>query len=179
VIHGDQYLKVLTGFSGDSNPLVIAALAEGVGAAKAAFLTEENEAAFAAYVRRVLGPSLRRFGLDRGPKEDEAISLVRPTLVAWLGDEGKDEEVLARAETLARSFMRDRGSIDPSLVGPVLRLSAIRGDSTLFEEYRRRFESATAPTDREPYLKALGDFRDPELRRRALAYDLSGPLRPH
>ena len=178
-IHGDQYLRILAGFSGDSNPLVIASLASGLGEAREAFLTEENETLFAAYVRRVLGPALKRFGIDRAPNEAEAVSLVRPTLYGWLGNEGKDEEVLAHAESLGKSFRRDRGSIDPSLVDQAIRLSAIRGDSTLFEEYRRRFESATAPTDRESYLKALGRFRDPKLRQRALDYNLRGPLRPH
>jgi alanyl aminopeptidase len=177
-IHGDEYLHILAGFSGDSNPLVISALAAGLAAAKESFLTDENETAFAAYVRRVLGPALRRYGPDRKPGEDESISLARPILFGWLANEGKDEEVLARAESLARSFLKDRGSIDPSMVEPALELSAIRGDSTLFEEYRRRFESATAPTDRQPFLMALGTFRARELRRRALAYDLTGPLRP-
>ncbi len=177
-IHGDQYLRILAGFSGDSNPLVIASLAAGLSDLKEAFLTEENEDLFAAYVRRVLGPAAKRFGLDRAPKEQEAISLVRPALYGWLGDVGKDEEVLAHAESLARSFRKDRGSIDPSLVAVAVKLSAIRGDSTLFVEYRGRFESAAAPTDRESYLKALGKFRDPALRRRALDYDLKGPLRP-
>jgi hypothetical protein len=146
--------------------------------AKESFLTEENQDAFAGYVRRVLGPALRRYGLDRKPKESEAVSLVRPALYGWLGDEGKDARVQAHADSLARSFLRDRGSIDPSLIRVSLGLSAIRGDTRLFEEYRGRFESATVPTDRELLLRAIGNFREAPLRARALAYNLSGPLRP-
>jgi alanyl aminopeptidase len=177
-IHGDQYLEVLAGFSEDSNPLVIQSLAGALHDVEDEFVVEANERGFAAYVRRLLGPALRRFGLDRKPGEDEAVSLVRPSLYDWLGDEGHDEEVLARAEALASSFLRDRRSVDPSLIAQSLRLAAIRGDSTLFREYQRRFEGATVPADRERFLEALGTFRDPALRRRALDYALTGPLRP-
>jgi alanyl aminopeptidase len=177
-IHGDHYLEILAGFAGDANPTVISALATGLSRVKATFLTSENEASFAVYVRRVLGPALDRFGLDRKSGEEDAVSLVRPTLYAWLGDEGRDERVLTHAERLARSFLADRGSIDPSLVKQALALAATRGDSALFNEYRRRFETTDIPTDREPLLNALGSFRDPTLRSRALSYALTGPLRP-
>ena len=177
-IHGDQYLEVLAAFSGDTNPLVIDAIADALENMEIAFVTEANEAAFAAYVRRVLGPALRRFGLARAPNEDESISLVRPVLYQWVGDKGRDERVLAHADSLAAAYLRNRASIDPSLVEPVLRLSAIRGDSLLFHQYRYRFETATVPSDRENFLRALGHFRAPELRRRALDYARTGPLRP-
>jgi alanyl aminopeptidase len=177
-LHGDQYLQILSGFSGEENPLVLSALVASMDAVMEGFVTEPMEDAFAAYVRRVLGPALRRVGLDRAPGEAEAISLVRPALLGWLANEGKDDAALARAEEMVRSFLKDRGSIDPSLVAEVLALSAIRGDEALFEEYRKRFESATAPTDRKPLLTALGNFRDSALRRKALDYALTGPLRP-
>ena len=177
-IHGDQYLEILAGFAPDSNPSVIRTIAQSLGSLEEAFVDGSNEQAFAAYVRRVLGPALRRFGLDRAPNEEEAVSFVRPSLYDWLGDEGKDDQVLAHAEALARAYMKDRKSVDPSIIGQVLRLAAIRGDSTLFEEYRHRFETTTIPSEREDYLRALGTFRAPELRKRALAYALTGPLRP-
>ncbi|HYJ31917.1 MAG TPA: M1 family metallopeptidase [Candidatus Binatia bacterium] len=177
-IHGDRYLEALAGFSEDSNPLVIQSLANALTGVEDVFVTDTNEGGFAAYVRRLLGPAMRRFGIDRKPGEDEAVSLVRPSLYDWLGDEGHDEEVLGHAEALAASFLRDRASIDPSLIAQSLRLSAIRGDSTRFGEYQRRFEAATVPAERGYFLSALGTFRDPALRRRALDYVLTGPLRP-
>jgi len=177
-LRGDHYLEALAGFAGDSNPLVISALSRALTGVEESFLTHENEQGFAVYVRRLLGPALDRFGLDKKPGEDEAVSLVRPALYGWLGDEGMDDRVLTRSTELARSFLNDRRSIDASLIGPVLRLSSIRGDAALFEIYRQRFEAATVPADRERFLMALGNFRDPELRRRALEYTMKGPLRP-
>jgi hypothetical protein len=106
------------------------------------------------------------------------VSILRPTLLDWMADEGRDDAALTRAEQLAQSFRADRGSIDPSLVNVVLRLSAIRGKVDLYEEYQKRFEQATAPTDRDPLLEAMGSFRDPTLRYRALAYSLGPTVRP-
>jgi len=59
-----------------------------------------------------------------------------------------------------------------------LRLAAIRGDDKLFDEYRQHFETTQIPADRQRYLLALGDFRKPEMVKRAMAYPLEGKLRP-
>jgi aminopeptidase N len=179
VLHGDDYLRLIEAFANDPEPSVDGALVPALHTVKRAFIPTEMESSFAAYVRRVLGPSLRRIGFQRMPDEAEAVSLLRPRLVDWLADDGQDETVLAQAESLARSFRNDRNSVDPSLVETVVRLSALRGNSTLFDEYRRRLEESTVPTDRTTYLQALGSFREPALRERALAYALTGPVRPH
>ena len=179
VIQGDDYLRLVAGFAQDPRTEVIGVLPGALGGIQVQFITPDLEESFAAYVRRVLGPGLKRIGLDRTPGEDEAVSLVRPRLIGWLADEGKDETLLAHAEQLARSFIADRSSVDPSLIGVALSLSAIRGDASLFNTYRARFEAATVPTDRQPFLSALGSFRDPKLREEALSYVLTGPLRPH
>ncbi|HKQ18708.1 MAG TPA: M1 family metallopeptidase, partial [Candidatus Eisenbacteria bacterium] len=178
-IHGDQYVAILAAFEREENPVVLSALSDALGKIKATFLTDANRESFAVAVRRILGPALKRYGIERTAGEAEAISLIRPQLIGWLADEGQDEATLAHAERLAREFLKDRGSIDPSLVSVSLQLSTIRGDQALFEEYRKRFETTTVPTDRHPFLSALGSFRDPTLRARALRYVLTGPIRPH
>ena len=177
-VKGDDYLRTLQGFATDPRPEVVTAVITSLGRVKGAFVTTDLEPAFAAYVRQVLRPAALRFGLERKEGEEEAVSLLRPALLEWLADDGRDETALAHAEQLAKSFRADRGSIDPSLVVPALRLSAIRGNADLFEEYRKRFEEATAPTDRDPLLAAMGSFRDPALRDRALAYTLGPTVRP-
>jgi alanyl aminopeptidase len=179
VLHGDRYLRLIESFANDPEPSVDGALARALNTVKRAFIPTEMESSFAVYVRRVLGPSLRRIGFQRPSGEAEAVSLLRPQLVDWLADDGQDEAVLTQAEALARSFRNDRNSVDPSLVETVVRLSALRGDATLFDEYRKRLEESRVPTDRTTYLQALGSFREAALRKQALDYALSGALRPH
>lgn len=178
-VHGDDYVSLLEKFGADEDPNVVSTLTGPLSTIQTTFVDEGMEDAFATYVRRVLGPAAQRFGLDRAPGEAPAVSVVRPQLLSWLADEGKDEKALAHAEHLASMFLTDRGSIDPSLVGTALRLSALRGDAARFADYQKRFEAATAPTDRDPFLAALGSFRDPALREKALAYALSDQVRPH
>jgi hypothetical protein len=133
---------------------------------------------FAAYLRATLRPALDRFGMEPRPGEPEAVTLLRPQLLARLGGGGQDADVRAFAAAQARAYLADPKTVDPSIAGTVLSLAAIEGDAALFETYRTRFEAATGPADRDRFLGALGDFEAPELLEKALAYALAGPLRP-
>lgn len=177
-LHGDDYLRAVSQFAAEPEPLVLSSVVSALTKVKIAFVPEGHEAAFAQYVRRTLGPAYERFGFDRKPSEAEAVSLFRPQLVAWLGDEGQDEAVLARAQETARRYLADPASVDPSLVSTVVTLSALGGDRALFDIYRQRFEEAKIPSDRTRFLAALGAFRDPALVEDALRYAVEGPLRP-
>jgi hypothetical protein len=135
------------------------------------------EEPFADFVRRTLTPVMERFGREARLGEDEEIALVRPRLLSWLGDTGRDEATLDYAEQLSRSYMEDASSIDASLAGVSLQLAATRGGKELFDEYKNRFETTEIPAERWRYLRALGKFRDPELVEAAFQYALEGPLR--
>jgi alanyl aminopeptidase len=75
--------------------------------------------------------------------------------------------------------MNDSSSIDPALASVSLRLAAIQGEKSLFDEFRKRFEAATTPADRVRYLTACGSFRDPKVIEEALDYLKKGPVRPN
>jgi alanyl aminopeptidase len=176
-LRGDEDLRLLGGFASDPRPEVIDALMEHLEKIKEAFVVGDLKGPFVDYVKRTLTPALRRFGKAPVVGEDAAVSVVRPDLLEWLAVEGQDEAILDYADTLARSYVEDPASIDPTLASVALRLSAVRGDMTLFKEYRRRFEKARVPADRRRYLDALGSFRKKEVVEAGLAYSLDGPLR--
>ncbi|HEX2254908.1 MAG TPA: M1 family metallopeptidase, partial [Thermoanaerobaculia bacterium] len=174
---GDEYLRLLSAFAGDPRPEVADTLVAGLAKVRDAFVPADLEEPFAAYVRRTLRPALDRIGLERRAGEPESATLLRPTLLAWLGDEGRDPEVREHARRLARLYLEDPARVDPALGGTVLELAAIDGDLALFEAYRQRFEQSKVPLERDRYLDALGAFGSPEVQERALAYALEGPLR--
>lgn len=178
VIGGDDYLRHLNSFANDPDRQVVGTLLGALEKVREAFVTASNEEIFALYVQRTLGPALKRIGMSRVEGEDEEITRFRPLLLDWLGDEGRDKRVLAYADSLAREYMSDPASIDPSLKTIVLDLAAINGNRELFDRYREHFENANEPTERSLYLYALGQFRDPALVEEALAYMLEGPVRP-
>jgi alanyl aminopeptidase len=176
---GDEYLRALSGMADDPEPLVLRAVVAGLETARDAFISDAMRGDFAPYVRATLKPAANRFGLEKKAGEPEVVSLVRPNYFSWLGEYGRDPEVLSLADRLAEAFLKDSSSVDPSLATQSLRLHALRGDHALFERYRTGFERAQAPTMRARYLFALGNFDDPAIQAEALRYVMEGPLRPN
>jgi alanyl aminopeptidase len=175
---GDDYLGVLERFAADEAPDVVGGVLDALNKVRLVFVTEDLDDSFAAWLRRHLAAALERFGWEKGSGEPEAVSFVRPRLLYWLADEGRDAPVMAQAQELTAAFLHDPASVDPALSGAALRAAATRGDAALFAAYCRHFETTTIPADRRRVLAALGEFRDPGLVERALAYALEGPLRP-
>jgi aminopeptidase N len=176
-IRGDSYLRLLAAFSDDPDPLVAAAVLDGLGSAQDAFVPDDLRDAFGAYVRSTLSPMAKRFGLEKKAGEAEVVSLMRPRLFAWLGDEGNDPAALSLATRIANDYMADPAKPDPSMVGTALQLTTMHGDRALFDRYRKAFEEAKTPSARQRYLAALGAVRDPALQDEALRYVLEGPVR--
>jgi len=178
-VTGDDYLHTLNHFANDSDPRVISTMLTGIAKVHDAFITPDLEDGYAAYVRKTLRPALDRFGLQTKPGEDEEVTRFRPQLIGYLGDDGRDLAVAHYADSLAHAFMKDPGSIDPTMITVSISLAAQHGDRAMFEECKRRFESASNPQERSLFLGALGSFRDSAIVTEALAYSLSGPLRPN
>src|SRR5262245_34267242 len=177
-LRGDAYLQILEEMSNDPEPLAAAAVISGLEKAEASFVPDALRDPFATYVRLALQPAADRYGLERKKSEDESVSLLRPRLLAWLGDDGRDAKALAIADRIAEQFMADPSKVDPALAGTALQLHAIHGDRARFDRYRQAFEGAKTPVERQRYLNALGYFDDPTLQEEALRYVFQGPLRP-
>ena len=175
---GAEYVKVLESFATDPDPQVAWGVLSGLGTIRETFFAGARDSEFAPYVRRLLRPMLDRFGVEKRAGEAEPVTSLRPRLLNTLGDAGSDEAVLSQMEKLAAAYMADPASVDPSLADTAIGLSAIRGDAALFDLYRTRFEKARVPAERRRFLSALGNFRDPVLKARALDYVFTGPLRP-
>ena len=175
-IGADEYLGALNGFAGDPSPELTRSLMSGLEKIHGTFRSPELDDEIALFGRRVLGPALDRIGIEPRAGEPETVALLRPQLVGTLGDWCGDEAVATRARELAASYLADPSSVEPGLVGNVLWLAARTGDVSLWETYRERFEAATVPVDRSRFLGAMGGFRDPVARERALAFVFEGPL---
>jgi len=178
-ISGGDYLRILNLFANDPEPEVVSSVVSGLGKVEGAFVPDELRDEFADYVRATLRPVLDRFGMEAVEGEDETVSMLRSRLVSWLGEVGRDPEVRRYAAKMAKSYMADSRSVDPALAGTALSLAAAQGDRALYDKFKKRFETAKTPVERERYLAALGSFEDPEIRQAALSYVLSGSLRPN
>jgi len=178
VVSGGDYLKALSSFAVDTDANVISSVVSGLGKVSSAFVPDDLRDKYAIYVRKTLSPALKRYGLDPKKGEDEAVTRVRPQLISMMANSGHDEQVQKHCEEEAKKYLADPTSVDPSTIGVAIRISALRGHRDMFDEYRKRFESAKKPAERSRFLSALGMFRDPKLRDEALRYAFEGPLRP-
>jgi len=176
-VRGDEYMKAVAQFGSETDAVVLRSLASSLENLRTAFIPDDLLDEFAVYVQKTLRPAFERYGFDQQPGETEDVSLLRPTLLEWLGIQGKDESVLAHGTRIAQAYMANPAKVDPSIAGISLQLSAVHGDRALWNDYRERFEKAETPAERSRYLLALSEFTDPELVEEKLRYALSGPLR--
>ncbi|HEY6867715.1 MAG TPA: M1 family metallopeptidase [Candidatus Eisenbacteria bacterium] len=174
----DEALQMFGRMCADPRPEVTNAVLDGLDRVRLTLITPDLEPAFATYVRKYLGPALARIGAAPAPGEGPPTSLLRPRLMTWVGRYGHDAKVVARAREQADAWMRDPGTLAPSLVQAALGLAAMNGDAARFAEYQRRFEQARTPVDRVRFLGALGSFSDSALVERALDYTLTDAVRP-
>jgi alanyl aminopeptidase len=176
-LDGGRYLKVLAPFGSDPDAEVLEAALAELGKLELPFLDDSTRAGFATYVRTTFRPALDRIGLTPRPGEPAGVTSLRPDLLTALAEHGDDARVLRFASEGARSLLAGQDTVPPSLRGTVLQVNALHGDAALFEEYKKRFESASSPAERNRYLTGVGGFRDPKVRAQALAWSLT--LRPN
>lgn len=175
---GGDYLRACGILAKDPHPAVLSASLASLAKVRMAFVRSEDLPAFRAWVASVCRPALDRFGLVPREGEDEAVSLVRPALITWLGQWAEDERVRAFAREVTDRYLDDRNSVDASIAGVCLGVAALAGDWRLYNAYKKAFEEATVPAERQRFLGALGEFGSSSIQEAALDYALHGPLRP-
>jgi alanyl aminopeptidase len=178
MLHGDAYLKSIESLARDPQPEVVGQAIDAIEKVKRTFVDDALTPVFATWVHATLQPALDRFGAEPRAGEEETVAPLRARLLATLADEGDDRALCARMTEMARRYLDDPKSIDPSLADAVIPIAAIHGDHALFDEYRKRFETAAVPGERARFLTALGEFRDTTIVNELLRYSLTGPLRP-
>ena len=177
-IHGDAYLDLLARFGNDPDPQVFSAMMGALTNVRWTFDTAENRPRFASYLRSTLGPALDRIGITPKEGEPQTVTSLRPELVALLAVYGNEERAWKFIRESQPKYLADSSAVHPTLAGTVLTLAAKDGDAAMWEDYRKRFETASLPAERARYLGGLGSFRDPAIKKKAREYALSGPVRP-
>jgi puromycin-sensitive aminopeptidase len=158
----DAYLDLVRKLSGESDPSVWSIMGGSLHALHR-FTAGGNRASFKKLVRDLVKPVFRDLGWARKPGESTAARELRGSLAALLGTVGEDAEVQGEAVDLFASWRKERGSVEPNVVPAIVSTLAYCGDKARYEEFLAL--SRAAPTDQEKlrFLRALGEFRVPEL----------------
>jgi len=82
LLRGDDYLRILSEFSSDTEPEVTQSQIDGLTKVRDVFIEKEDRPAFAAFVRQTLEPALGRIGMTPRHGEPDGVSVhVRPAQV--------------------------------------------------------------------------------------------------
>ena len=90
-------------------------------------------------------------------------------------DRSKAHCVLAEAKPRFAAFVKDTGSLDVNLRGPVIFLAGREADHATYDELRALGRKATSTEERNRYYIALASAINPELPKAALSQRQNGP----
>ncbi len=173
-----QALGFVPRFGGDPDRPIVSATVRAAADVREHLVPEDLRPHYARFVSKVYGARARALGFTPKPGETGETGLLRQLLVAFVAREGDEPELRAEARRLALAWLQDRKAISAELSGDVLSVAAHFGDAELFDKYMAAARAAKERRDRLRLLRALGDFRDPALVRRALDLYLDGEFDP-
>jgi alanyl aminopeptidase len=162
-------LKLVPRFAGDDHPAVIRSTVGIASGVRSHLVPDDMRPNFERFVRRIYGAKARELGWRSRPGEDDDTRLLRPSLVSLVAAEGRDPDLLAEADQLARKWLADRSAVEPDLAGAVLSVAAENGGREFFDLLLRVARETKDRRQRGHIIRALGSFRDPQIARAALA----------
>jgi alanyl aminopeptidase len=127
----------------------------------------------ARFARKLFGQRAKKLGWSSPKGEPDDVRLTRGTMLAWAAHTGEDPQLIATAKKLADRWLTDRKSIDPELVNLVLGIAARFGDRAFFDKLHAAAKIEKERKERGQLIGAMGDFRDPEIVKAAMAIALT------
>ncbi|MBA2544725.1 MAG: M1 family metallopeptidase, partial [Deltaproteobacteria bacterium] len=127
----------------------------------------------ARFVRKLFGARAKKLGWSSPKDEPDDTRLMRSTMLSWVAHTGEDPQIIAAAKKLADKWLVDKKAIDPDLVGLVLGIAARFGDRAFFDKLHAAAKVEKERKERGQLIGAMGDFRDPEIVKTAMAIALT------
>ena len=173
VISAAKLMKILKVFISDSHPRVATTALGHLASLQRTFKDDSNKDLWPEFIRSAVTPAAKKYGLEAKIDEDGAVSQLRAAVVARLGFDGKDQNVINKAKEQTQVYLKDPQKVDPYLASTYLKLAAFDGDKALLDQFIKTFETTKDPQVRTNMLAAMGFFGKPELQKAVLAYSLT------
>jgi puromycin-sensitive aminopeptidase len=168
-----DYLELTARFRGERDRNVWSVLIASFGALNR-IVEPEHRPQLAALVRDRVGAAFAELGWTPRAGEDELTRQLRGDLIRALGVLGDDPGVQARAAEL---YAAQAADLDPNVLPAIIGVLAHAGDGARYDEFLKRFRSASTPQEEQRYLYALAAFRQRELLAQTLARATNGEFR--
>ncbi len=159
-----SYLNLIAALNQDGERAVVESYLPGLESVNDYLLTDSDQKFFREWVRANFSPMLGRVGWSPASGESEDTSTLRGHLIKILGQIGQDPEVIQHSVQLAQQYLKDRHSVDPSMMREVLQVAASSNDPELFRQYMQAISAPGAtPEEIANFASALANFTDFEL----------------
>ncbi len=141
-----------------------ATLVEGVNS----FVPAPLRPQYSAWIRSLYQARARELGWRPKPAESQEVRLLRMEIVPLVATIGGNSGLQAEADKLARTWLKDRSSLDSDMIVPVLSTAAWNGSRAFFDELVTAIKETKIRREREWMISALPEFRDPAIAQVAL-----------
>jgi aminopeptidase N len=133
--------------------------------------------AYRAFAAGLIRPEFNRLGWDAKPGEPFLDTLLRPLLIAALGD-FDDTAIIAEAQRRFAAFVASPTSLAPDLRAPVLAIIGHHADQQTYDTLRRLGEAAPGTEEKLRYFAAMAGAGDPALIAQTMQFAASGQIPP-
>ena len=158
----DSYVELVRALRGERDPSVWSIIGGSLQTLHG-ITSGGDRAAFKKLIQSLVRPVFEDLGWEPKAQESTAARELRGSLAALLGTVGEDGEVQSAAVDLFASWKKDRDSVDPNVVPALVSTLAYTGDRTRFDEFLALSRAAATDQEKLRFLRALGEFRLPEL----------------
>jgi aminopeptidase N len=168
-----EYLETLGKLKGERNRAVVASMMGRLGDVHDTIVSASDRAAFEKWVRDFLRPMAGELGESPTPGESDDRRGLRSDVFAALATYGRDPQLLRESRGLVEQYMGNPNSVEATLAGNALAVSALEGNSNLYDRYLEHMKTAKTPEEYYNYFGALSQFPGAELAKRTIDLALS------
>jgi len=172
-----DYLALAEGLEDETSRPVMSEMLSQVEYIEHYLISSQDQPRYAAWVRHLLTPSIRRLGYEPKPGESEEDKQLRSRVLQVAGGTGQDPEVLAWARRWSDRALASDGPLDNTIADTAFSLAARDGDIAFYDRLLEKQKQVKTPEDFYVYLGALNSFTDPKLIERNLNRALSPEVR--
>jgi aminopeptidase N len=170
------FLNVAGALRAEHSQLVIEFLAGHLGMIEDSLVPEQKQKEYRDFVRAQFAPLAKEVGWNAGSNDTDEQKALRASLLEILGGAG-DPDAVAAAQKITQAYMKDPKSMEGTIIGPAIAVTAQNGDTELYNQFSEAMDHARDTEEYYNYLSALTAFKQPELTKRTLALVDQGKIR--
>ena len=172
-----DYLSIAEQLRDDRSPSVVYELAYRYRYIHRYLLNDSDRPEFESWVRSMLSPVMNELGYAPRPNDTSSTNELRSTVLRALALAGGDQNAIAEARRLTDSYLKDEGSVEPSLAEAVVNVAAVKGNGELYDKYLAELRDTKSVDKYYNLFYSLTEFRDPALLQRTLDWALTPEVR--